>query len=1182
LFVNTNHKQSISRGRAKPQGQTARPAVSPLVTAALVVTGWSVSATAGETSCSKALGAPATPAAALKTLGTDPSEAELAVSPGHTYLIEVAEHGNDALVELLDAKNQLIARADHPERRTGTRRAIVTVPGAGRISVRVTGKEHAQVDGTATVSVFDLAAITARADCLVIFKGLAQADADYAAGQEISRGRSTSPTASARDAFQRAADEYAMVVRALTAVGDRGLRGQTQLALAGVEYFDLQDWAKAADWATTAAEALRSDDTYRRARAETLLAQAWIEIGRSASVSRSASEHDLPPAELFTRARNTLQRLSRWHLQRGETYDAGLQLTNIALTYLYQSHFTECVATSEGAGRLFGLIHETPRRAQAWQNTALCLWGLGRMPEARRWLARALAEVGPEPYPTLYLGVINNTALVDYALGHFDESLSLFDRALRFARERQYQRDEAQSLNGIGLDYYALGDRQRAHEFLERALAIRSVALDRRGRVATLRALANADAEQGRVDEAIAFDREALSLAVAPASIERITIQLAAHTAAAGRLDDAKAQLDDVVATGTKTDPIIRAEAHLQRGVLLRKLGRFSEARDDLDGARTRLHQLGSLSEEFAADLELARTLRSLREPDAALASIDRALSHSDAIRLQTANPELRLGLETPLRAAYELKIELLRARYEEALRVGLKKEAAVLATAAFTTADSSRARTLADVAAQQYAPATRQALASEFHRREALYQELAGRRYELNARFDRAGSNDARAKHLLSDIAELERQVDTINALIAGHAAPRGGPAGAARGERGLPEVPANSAVVSYWIGSESAYAWVVRPQEIQWTRLPPPTAITDRATTFYRSLTRFVDVAAEHRLEDGRALYELILRPIEPSLADVWQWLVIPDGALDYVPFAALRASGSGAAPFVVMQHDIALTPAAWMLAAGERPMEPRDGRALLMVADPVYQPDDPRLAAVKGAPARMQVSVRSAPDSPHPDYQRLGFTAEEAAGIVAQFPSADVDQLIGLDATRERLLMLDWSRYRFVHIATHGTVDAQVPELSALVLGSYDAGGNAVDGAVRVADLSLRTLRADVAVFSACDTALGKEVPSEGLVGIGSIVLARGARAVVASLWPVADEIGAHLMTEFYQHLLHDSMSPPAALGAAMRSVVSRDGSTDPALWAAYQVSVVALGPGLPVRDTGTGRSLTTNRP
>ena len=112
------------------------------------------------------------------------------------------------------------------------------------------------------------------------------------------------------------------------------------------------------------------------------------------------------------------------------------------------------------------------------------------------------------------------------------------------------------------------------------------------------------------------------------------------------------------------------------------------------------------------------------------------------------------------------------------------------------------------------------------------------------------------------------------------------------------------------------------------------------------------------------------------------------------------------------------------------------------------------------------------------------------------------------------------------------------------------------------MRVADLSLQTLSADVVVLSGCETALGKEVRSEGLVGLGSTMLARGARAVVASLWTVPDETGARLMTEFYLYLLEDSLSPERALGAAMRSVL-RDRSADPALWAAFQVSVGALG-------------------
>jgi CHAT domain-containing protein len=230
---------------------------------------------------------------------------------------------------------------------------------------------------------------------------------------------------------------------------------------------------------------------------------------------------------------------------------------------------------------------------------------------------------------------------------------------------------------------------------------------------------------------------------------------------------------------------------------------------------------------------------------------------------------------------------------------------------------------------------------------------------------------------------------------------------------------------------------------------------------------------------------------------------------------------------------------------------------------VADPVYQADDPRLTALRSSVPAQAAGYRAPDPTTQGDFHRLLFTAEEAARIAAEFPPGDVDELTGLGATRERLLARDWSQYRFIHIATHGVVDAQVPALSALILGSYDDRGAVSDTSVRVADLSLQTLRAEVVVLSACETALGAEVRSEGLVGLSSTMLARGARAVVASLWPVPDEAGSRLMTQFYQHMLHDSMSPEAALGAAMRSM-AQEPSADPALWAAFQVSVAALRP------------------
>jgi len=1177
LVINTTHERSISRNREAPQSRiTSRPARWHLI-ATIVLAGWAGPGLAAGTSCNDALGAPASVVGPLQSLGTKPAVARLAVVAGNSYLVEVEERDNDALVEVLDAQGQAIARVDHPERRAGIRRSVVTASAASLV-VEVTGKDAARAVGSADVRVFDLAVLRTRPDCLTAVTALAEADADYAAAENITTSRAGSLGSSARERFLQAAAGYSAAERALTSPADRRLHGEAALALAGVEYFGLQDWAKTAQWAETAAEVLRPDDAYRSALAQALLAEAWMEIGSTASKARPVPGYGLSSAQLLAHARTLLQRLHHFHQARGEAYDAAAQLTDIGLAYYYEGRYRECVTASGNSVRGFDAIHETLRRAQARQNQALCLWGLGRLPEAVGAFESSVGDITPQPYPTIYVAAITNTALVNYALGRFDESLRLYDRALVFTREIQSERNEAYCLYGLGVNYYALGDRERAREFLERSLAIRTVALDGRGRLASLRALATVDADQGQFERALATDQEALGLAVAPSTIARIEVQLAAHTAAAGRPTEAKARLDGLIARGVQGDPAIQAEALLQRAVLFLQMGLPQEALRDLAAARPRLHAFGSVMEEFEADLELARALRMNGETAAALHAVERSLGHADAVRLQTANPELRAQLQTPLRPAYDLKLDLLQEQYQSAVAAGESRKADALAAAAFATADSARAHTFADVAAQRYPPAVRQALAAEFHRREMLYRELSARRFTLDGRLDRSGSEDPRSRQLIADIGELERQVDMVNTVIATRSALVRAPG---REPANLPALPEGTALVSYWLGAESAYAWVVLPHEIHWSRLPASAEIAAQALKFHRSLTRLVDQPLADRLQSSHALYEMVVRPLEPWLSEMGSWVIVPDGALDYVPFAALQ-TGDTPGSFVVMRHDIALTPAAWTLEASGT----RDGghaaRGLLLVADPVYRADDPRIAELEQGRAVSPPTEAISADAPRRELKRLPFTAEEAAQISAQFTPAEVRQLIGLDATREKLLALDWSAYRFIHIAAHGVVDAQVPQLSALILGSYDSRGPLADNAVRVADISLKTLAAEVVVLSACETALGKQVSSEGLVGLSSTMLARGAQAVVASLWPVGDEIGERLMTEFYRHLLQDSLSPPTALGAAMRSVVSRDRSADPALWAAFQVSVATLGPTPPGGARAAAKVATTTRP
>src|SRR6266850_1616618 len=83
-----------------------------------------------------------------------------------------------------------------------------------------------------------------------------------------------------------------------------------------------------------------------------------------------------------------------------------------------------------------------------------------------------------------------------------------------------------------------------------------------------------------------------------------------------------------------------------------------------------------------------------------------------------------------------------------------------------------------------------------------------------------------------------------------------------------------------------------------------------------------------------------------------------------------------------------------------------------------------------------------------------------------------------------------------------------------------GFIDERGAPRDGFLRLHDIYNLKLGADLVVLSACNTALGKEIKGEGLLGLTRGFMYAGAPRVVASLWAVDDEITAELMKRFYR--------------------------------------------------------------
>jgi CHAT domain-containing protein len=167
------------------------------------------------------------------------------------------------------------------------------------------------------------------------------------------------------------------------------------------------------------------------------------------------------------------------------------------------------------------------------------------------------------------------------------------------------------------------------------------------------------------------------------------------------------------------------------------------------------------------------------------------------------------------------------------------------------------------------------------------------------------------------------------------------------------------------------------------------------------------------------------------------------------------------------------------------------------------------------------------------------------------------------VGFEATRDRVLQRDLASYRFIHFAVHGSTDGEYPQLSALLLSAFDAARQPIPSRTLAADFSSMRLRADAVVMSACDTALGKEVVGEGLVGLRYVMLARGARSVVASLWQVPDRPTAELMVTFYGAMVREGQPPTRALASAMQ-LASVGQFSDPAWWGAFAAAISRFDP------------------
>jgi tetratricopeptide (TPR) repeat protein len=237
------------------------------------------------------------------------------------------------------------------------------------------------------------------------------------------------------------------------------------------------------------------------------------------------------------------------------------------------------------------------------------------------------------------------------------------------------------------------------------------------------------------------------------------------------------------------------------------------------------------------------------------------------------------------------------------------------------------------------------------------------------------------------------------------------------------------------------------------------------------------------------ARCLDELILGPLATQLGER-PLVVVPTGALHGLPWAALPSCRG-------RPLTVAPSAAHWLLAEGRGPTPP-PCRAVLVAGPGI-------------AHGRAEVA----------EVARLHRGATSLVG--EQATVAAVSRALG--------------QADLAHVAAHGTFRADNPLFSSLHLS---------DGPLTVYDLEELPGVPDHVVLSACDAGISAVTPGDELLGLAAVLLALGARTVVASVLPVPDAATRTLMVELHRRLMAGAR-PAAALAQA--AMVGSPGDTEP---------------------------------
>jgi CHAT domain-containing protein/tetratricopeptide (TPR) repeat protein len=899
--------------------------------------------------------------------------------------------------------------------------------------------------------------------------------------------------------------------------------------------------------------------------------------------------------EACSRARS----LSRAH---SDLQNEALALSNTGEAYHEMGELRLALEHQKRALRIFEDLKDRRGQSQGLLRAGHAYLSLGDMQEAMIAYQRALP---------LFRAVKDHhgEAFVLAALGHIysgtgskQEALNYYSQAVNLSRQMEDPFLKAEVCAGIGYVYFELGEPEKALWYDEQALSLYQAMPDRWGEAAAHLVIGTIYHSMGKEQQALDHLRQgsALTRSLQSARLESYLLeQMGAVYEQLGQKQEALVQYHRALSLSRSgKDP--RCEVNV-----LNRLGRLRESlgqkEDALNFFKRALPLTRRINDRFAESFTLfniGHVQRDLDHLDEARAQSEAAIRLVESLRTNVASEDLRAAYLASVRQYYELNIDVL-------MRLRKLSPDGEFEGLALEASERAHARSLLDMLKNSNADIRRGVDVALLERERSLQQTLNAKA-ERQMRMLASQHKEEEALALAEEIDKLTTDYDEVKAQIktaSPHYATITQPQPLSLKEIQRQVLDDETLLLEYALGDERSYLWAVTRDGISGHELPGRAEIEGAARRVYDLLKAHQPVpgetlaqrqsrasrADEQYWQEATVLSRMALGPVAGQLRNK-RLLIVADGALQYIPFGALtvpegaphgdtRAQANeteqARAPVpLIVEHEIVNLPSASTLAVLRKETTQRAPapRGVAVLADPVFERDDPRIPSEHRAPASataernegaeqtevaaLRSAVRDAGVlGDGGSIPRLMASRDEAEAIMQVTPAGAGLNAIGFDASRAIATNPELGKYRIVHFATHGLLNSEHPELSGVILSLVDQSGQPINGFLRLHDIYNLNLPADLVVLSACNTGLGKDVKGEGLIGLTRGFMYAGASGVMASLWKVDDEATAELMKHFYRGMLKDGLPPAAALRQAQMRMLEQKRWRSPYYWSAF---------------------------